>query len=224
MNTINDHSNSGFMSFHRQNAFYRFFYSVLPFLLIASLGSSCQNKPSSDEADTTVTESVGTNSNLAKDFRLVAGQSAGDFRLGQEVEESGLFDHFGPADSVDTETCKSWSMWFPEETQEVAVYAACDSALDMKKSIQLIRLAGIAFISDKELTEKSNVQQLKRLYPEALEEEYADPMGAELTLYDAVESGIAFEVSDDHIRSVIIHAPGKKLSDYYLPFLSSPAP
>ena len=212
------------MSFNRHTALHRSFHLVLTFMLPALLAVSCQNEQRSDNTETEVTESIGTESNLAKDFRVIAGQSAGQFQLGQEVEESGLFDHFGPADSVDAATCKSWSMWFPQVGQEVDVYAACDSALDMRKSIQLIRLAGIAFISDKELTEKSTVQQLKRLYPAVFEEEYSDASGTPVTLYDAVESGIAFEVADDQIRSVIIHAPRKKLSDYYLPFLSNSAP
>lgn len=212
------------MSFNRHTPIHRPLQFVFYFFLFALVAVSCQSEQRSEQTETVVTESIGTEGNLAKDFRVVAGQSVDEFRLGQEVEESGLFDDLGQADSVDAATCKSWSMWFPQEGQELDVYAACDSALDMKKSIQLIRLAGIAFISDKELTEKSNPQQLKRLYPAALEEDYRSAQGEKVVLFDAVESGIAFEVADDQIRSVIIHAPGNKLSDYYLPFLSDPAP
>ena len=216
------------MSFNRHTTaatlLHRPFLPVLIVILFAMLGASCQNEQQSGQQETVVTESISPESSMAKDFRVIAGQSAGEFRLGQEVEKSGLSDYFGPANSVDAATCKSWSMWFPQEDQEIDVYAACDSALNMQKSIQLIRLAGIAFISDKELTEKSDVQHVKRLYPAALEEEYRDREGREVVLYDAVDSGIAFEVAENKIRSVILHAPGKKVSDYYLPFLSSPAP
>lgn len=215
------------MSFKRHKLFSLPLRHRLGLFLIALLAMSCRNQQQNDNQNNDpapVTESVGTESHLAKDFRLVAGESVGDFRLGQEMEESGLFDRFGTADSSDAATCKSWTMWFPEEGQEVGVYAACDSALDMKKSIQLIRLAGIAFLSDKELTEKSTSQHVKRFYPAALEEEFSGPAGGKVVLYDAVDAGIAFEVAADSIRSVIIHPPGKKLSEYHLPFLSDPVP
>lgn len=215
------------MSFNRHNGFDRFLLQVPALALIVLLATACGNQQENDhqsQESADLTSSVGSESHLAKDFRIVAGESVGDFRLGQEMEGSGLVEHFGPADSSDAATCKSWSMWFPQEGQEVGVYAACDSALDMKKSVQLIRLAGIAFLTDKELTEKSTVQHVKRFYPAAVEEEFAGQGGSKVTIYNAVESGIAFEVAADTIRSVIIHPPGKKISEYYLPFLSDPAP
>lgn len=215
------------MSFNRHKVPSLYFQYAFGLILIALLATSCRNSQENGNQHkeaAPVTASVGTETHLAKDFRLVAGESVGDFRLGQEMEGSGLFDRFGMADSSDAATCKSWTMWFPEKGQEVGVYAACDSALDMKKSIQLIRLAGIAFLTDKELTEKSTVQHVKRFYPAALEDEFSAPGGGKVVLYDAVDSGIAFEMAADSIRSVIIHPPGKKLSEYHLPFLSDPAP
>jgi len=156
-------------------------------------------------------------------YDIVAGQSIGRFQLKQELEQSEVFNILGEADSTDAAACKSWSMWFLDQEdssqKEFAVYAACDPAFDMRKSIKIMRLANADFVTKRGITNKSTLRDLQELLPNQTSIQNLRTAKDELvTLVDIESEGIAFEIVDTNITAVIVHEPGQKLTDAYLPF------
>jgi len=152
----------------------------------------------------------------------IAGKSIGKFQLKQEIEQARLFEALGKVDSGDAAMCKSWSMWYLDKKvpeKEFDVYSACDADFDMRKTIQILRLAGVSFLTESGISEKSSINQLKSFYPEALILEHLESPSSELvTLFDDVSSGIAFELINNKITAVVVHKAGEELTDTYLPF------
>src|SRR3546814_4847802 len=77
-----------------------------------------------------------------------------------DVCSSDLFDRLGKPDSGDAAMCKSWAMWYWKDSirntsNEFDVYSSCDPDLDMRKSIQILRLSGAKFITDLGISESS---------------------------------------------------------------------
>lgn len=159
-------------------------------------------------------------------IRVVAGNSIGDFLIDQEVEESNLFNRLGEVDSADAAMCKSWSIWYLEDNNtpthpvpEFDVYSACDAEIDMKKSIQVMRLSEVDFEMDNGISFGDDLSIIKESYPDAVELSFTDALSDTIVrVYDDVEAGIAFELSDDEVRAVIVHVPNQGIENMYLPF------
>lgn len=159
-------------------------------------------------------------------IRVVAGNSIGDFLIEQEMEESNLFNRLGEVDSADAAMCKSWSIWYLENKNapihpapEFDVYSACDADIDMKKSIQVMRLSEVDFEMDNGISFGANVSVLKESYPEAVELSFTDAVSDTIVkVYDDVAAGIAFELRNEEIRAVIVHVPNQGIENMYLPF------
>lgn len=159
-------------------------------------------------------------------IRVVAGNSIGDFLIDQEVEESNLFNRLGEVDSADAAMCKSWSIWYLEDKNtpahpvaEFDVYSACDAEIDMKKSIQVMRLNEVDFEMDNGISFGDDLSIIKESYPNAVELSFTDALSDTIVrVYDDVEAGIAFELRDDEVRAVIVHVPNQGIENMYLPF------
>lgn len=199
--------------------------------------ASCTNQPSRTTADGMIGDSAAGATVVEADtiipkftdqevIRVVAGNSIGDFLIDQEVGESNLFNRLGEVDSSDAAMCKSWSMWYFKEgeqvlesTPEFDVYASCDPNLDMNKSIQLMRLSYIDFALDNGIAMGTSVSVLKESYPDALQLSFTDVASDNaIAVYDAVAAGVAFEVREDQVTAVLVHVPGQGIENSYLPF------
>lgn len=203
---------------------------------VAACSNPAQNESTSEpETDSAaVTDSLEVDTNIAKFtdqevIRVVAGNSIGDFLIDQEVEESNLFNRLGEVDSADAAMCKSWSMWYLDDddrvtefTQEFDVYAACDADIDMKKSIQVMRLSNVDFSLDNGISLGTDLAILKETYPEASEYIFTHAVtDAPVKVYDDVATGVAFELTDDEITAVIVHSPEQSIENMYLPFFKN---
>lgn len=164
------------------------------------------------------------------DSLIVApGGSIGALVLETMLSDS-IMARLGRADSSDAAMCKSWSMWYWSDSirhssNEFDVYAACDPSLDMRKSIQILRLSGAKFITDRGISEKSTRDEVKTMFPTIQSfGTFLTPDGKEIVLLDDPVSGISFEfnASDSlkNIAGIVVYQPGSKLTDAYLPFYS----
>jgi len=202
--------------------------SVITILIIGSCtGNTTQNSDEISQTDSTKTKAQPIDSVKLKlsdgdTVFVIAGKSLGRFELKQEVEQAQLFDVLGKADSADAAMCKSWSMWYLDKQspkKELDVYAVCDANVDMRKTIQILRLSNVDFTTEKGITSTSTLSQLKTTYPNAENiEGIENSSSTEIILIDDIASGIAFEISNNQITSVAIHTPGEKITDTYLPF------
>lgn len=193
--------------------------------IIGCTGNSAQNSQEVSQVDSsqnTAVDSVKLKLSDSDTIFVIAGKSLGRFELKQEVEQAQLFDILGKADSSDAAMCKSWNMWHLDKRspkKELDVYAVCDADVDMRKTIQIMRLSHVNFITEKGITSTSTLGELKTAYPNAESIEGIETSSStQITLIDDVASGIAFEINNDQVTSVSIHAPGEKIINTYLPF------
>ncbi|TCK85056.1 hypothetical protein [Albibacterium bauzanense] len=203
---------------------------IISFAMIfigACTGNTNQNSQNISQTDSTrnktqAIDSVKLKLSDSDTIFVIAGKSLGRFELKQEVEQAQLFNVLGKADSADAAMCKSWSMWYLDKQspkKELDVYAVCDANVDMRKTIQILRLSNVDFITEKGISSTSTLSQLKTAYPNAESIEGIETSSSiKVTLIDDIASGIAFEISNDKITSVAIHTPGEKITDTYLPF------
>lgn len=219
------------MNKQKRQAIGAWFLSVL-FLVVSACANQSKNESTDDrvyEDSVQIVDSVKADTIVSKFtdqeiIRVVAGNSIGDFLLDQEVEDSNLFNRLGEVDSADAAMCKSWSMWYfgdeaNEDTQEFDVYAACDADIDMKKSIQVMRLSNVDFELDNGISYGTNLSVLKESYPDAVELTFTDATSDMIIqVYDDVAAGIAFELRNDEVRAVIVHAPNQGIENMYMPF------
>ncbi|WP_157970299.1 hypothetical protein [Albibacterium indicum] len=202
------------------------------FLVVSACANQSQNESTDDSLSTDsagLTDSVIADTVISKftdqeTIRVVAGNSIGDFLIGQEVEESNLFNRLGEVDSADAAMCKSWSMWYfddevNEAKREFDLYSACDVDIDMRKSTQVMRLGNIDFELDNGISLGDDLSVLKESYPNAIELTYTDASNGEIIqVFDDIAEGIAFEVSNGVVRAVIVHVPDQSIENMYLPF------
>ncbi|GAA4300457.1 hypothetical protein [Compostibacter hankyongensis] len=166
---------------------------------------------------------------------LVPGKAAGKVLLKAEVEKSRIFDLLGPADSGDAAMCKSWAMWYWGDTvaaqgKELDIYSVCDPDIDMRKSIQLVRVSGVPFRTATGLSENSAAADIRRQHPHATSlGRFKKPDGSIISLLDDVAAGITFELApaggpdtgEGRCTGADIHLPGKKVTDTYIPFYTA---
>jgi len=204
-------------------------FSLTAILIILLMIGACAGNPDQNAQETSQADSLKQDINSVKlklsdsdTVFVMPGQSLGRFKLDQEVEQAQLFNILGEADSADAAMCKSWSMWYLDKKspkKELDVYAVCDAKVDMRKTIQIIRLKNVDFTTEKGISSSSTLSQLKAAYPEAESTEYVETETSMKTiLFDDIASGIAFETTNDQITSVAIHQAGKKITETYLPF------
>jgi hypothetical protein len=160
-------------------------------------------------------------------LKVTPGTSIGKLQLKMELDRSPAFELLGKADSSDAAMCKSWSMWYWKDSagiqKEFDLYAVCDPDVDMKKTIQVLRIQGADFMTRRGSSKLSSLAELKAQYPEISRlGEFSNPEGASITLWDDIKAGIAFELpypdTGKNISAVMIHQPGKKITETYLPF------
>lgn len=206
---------------------YFFLLTVIILSIAACTNNANKNsvdtlQENSSEDKTQPVDSVKLKLSDSDTIFVIAGKSLGRFELNQEVEQAQLFDILGKADSADAAMCKSWSMWYLDKNspkKELDVYATCDPKVDMRKTIQILRLSNVDFTTDKGISSTSTLNELKIAYPAAQSiEDIETSSSIKITLIDDIASGIAFEISNNQITSVAIHTPGEKITDTYLPF------
>ena len=163
-------------------------------------------------------------------LKVIPATSIGRLQLKMEVDGSPVFKLLGRADSGDAAMCKSWSMWYWKDAagtkKEFDMYAVCDPDVDMKKTIQILRVEGTDFLTRRGSSKSGGLKELKVQYPDLSRlGEFSNPEGETITLWDDIKAGIAFELpypgTGKNISAVMVHQPGKKITETYLPFYSA---
>jgi hypothetical protein len=163
-----------------------------------------------------------------KSISVVPGRSVGSLHI--KEEDSVVFNVLGRADSGDAAMCKSWAMWYDNPANpagEVDIFSECDPDVDMRKTIQQVRLAGLDFTTSNGLNAQSSYADIRKAHPQAvILGRFNTPREGTVVLLDDVEAGIAFAIKSANVdppgnalcSSIVVHVPGKKATETYLPF------
>ncbi|RPD41736.1 hypothetical protein [Chitinophaga barathri] len=149
---------------------------------------------------------------------LVAGESAGKFHLGQDMDS--VFSLLGKPDDGDAAMGKAWGIWHGQDT--LAVYSTyADSTMSRRTARQIV-VSGEGYRTENGLGSNTPLETIRESYP-ALQPAatyVSDPGGDTLWVYDAEASGIAFDFrkKDGQLlcTAVTIHPADEPVAATYL--------
>jgi hypothetical protein len=199
----------------------------------------CQHQPgAATAADTVVTANGQSASRPGKDTvvskaaaippdKLVSpGKGIGKINLGSDAGD--LEKILGKPDFSDAATGKAWLTWYSKRRDEhnnrneLNIYTTYADSTMRAKTVRQIRVTSPFYITADSLQVYNNLARIQQVYPDIVfAGKYREQQGGrEILLYDAVARGIAFEVAAANEQriciSMIVHEPGKKVTDIYI--------
>lgn len=148
---------------------------------------------------------------------IVPGQRIGLTALEQNAE---TLSSLGKPDFSDAAMGKAWATWYSKDGQkkELNIYTTYKDSEMREKVIRQIRITSPEFKTSEGIATGKSLTDIKKVYPDLTLVGKYKANGQPIELYDAVDSGIAFELQNDSSVSIIIHKSGKKVTEEYLTF------
>ncbi len=181
---------------------------------------SCSDKKVKSIENTAVTDTV-VEPTLVKTTDekqlIVPGKSIGLTHLGQNAE---TLASLGRPDFSDAAMGKAWSTWYSKDNKknELNIYTTYKDSEMTEKVIRLIRITSPEFKTEEGISTGSSINTIRSSYPKlVITGKYKDA-GESVEIYDAMDSGIAFEIKKESCISIIVHETGKKVTDEYITF------
>jgi hypothetical protein len=181
---------------------------------------SCQGKKETETEDMT-TDTIAkpaTNTRLL----ILPGKSIGNIAL--EDNAADLESILGKPDLSDAAMGKAWLTWFSKVSDtvtgnELNVYTTYKDNELTEKVVRQIRITSDEFQTPDKLSTGRSLSEIQKIYPDlksigSFDLETPNPV----TVYDAVDEGIAFEIEKDRCVGIIIHQKGRKVSEEYITF------
>jgi len=198
----------------------------------------CQQQPRTvRETDTTITAvqqpviqntaTAATNTPAISSEKLVsAGKGIGKISLGSNADE--LEKLLGKPDFSDAAMGKAWLTWYSKHRDEhnnrneLNIFTTYADSTMRTKTVKQIRVTSPFYITSDSLQVYNDLARIREVYPDLVSEgTYKEQKGGRtIHLYDAIAQGIAFEIAEANGQqiciSMIVHEPGKKVTDIYI--------
>lgn len=152
-------------------------------------------------------------------LKVTGALAAGVLKL--KAPSENLTKLLGKADSTAVDMCKDFSFWHSDGSGSLSIYSLCDNDLDMRKSIQLIRVRGYPFVTGQGISEQSSYADIRKIYPGIQPAGKFVKDGQTIFVADDIQKGIAFELTDTtaggRCLAVLAHLPGKAATTTTIP-------
>jgi len=171
-------------------------------------------------------DSVALNSgkNNETNKLIIPGESIGNARL--NTDAANLEAEFGKPDMSDAAMGKAWLTWYGKKDEhnnrtELNIYTTYRDTSMREKSVQQIRTTSSFFSTENNMHVYTSLDEIKKVFP-GVQKLYQLPNnGRNISVYDDVKSGIAFEIANANDQkicvAIIVHIKGRKVSDVYIP-------
>jgi hypothetical protein len=182
---------------------------------------SCQGKKDTNDADEFAVDTIDkptVNTRLL----ILPGKCIGNIAL--EDNAGSLESILGKPDLSDSAMGKAWLTWFSKVSDtitgnELNVYTTYRDNELTEKVVRQIRITSDEFKTPDGLSTGKLLSDIQKTYPNlksigSYDSETPNPV----TVYDAVDEGIAFEIEKDRCVGIIIHEKGRKVSEEYITF------
>ena len=146
---------------------------------------------------------------------IIPGKSIGLTQLGQNAE---TLASLGKPDFSDAAMGKAWATWYSKDGQkkELNIYTTYKDSEMKEKVIRQIRITSPEFKTSEGIAIRKLLNDIQKSYPEIKLVGKYNADGKSIQLYDAMDSGIAFEIENDLCIGIIIHEMGKKVTEEYI--------
>ncbi|MBB5646817.1 hypothetical protein [Pedobacter cryoconitis] len=145
---------------------------------------------------------------------IVAGKQAGNIYLGQDMQA--VFKLLGKPDDGDAAMGSALAIWNKKEP--LLIFSSYRDSNMVIKDVKQISVSAPGFSTTEGIHTGVSLKALKAVYPELEKAAAYTHMKtkAELTVYDAVAKGIAFDVQKDTCTAITIHPSNKSVNGVYL--------
>lgn len=203
-----------------KNAILSLSVCVLWFACLLAVGS-CNKKETQTTTITGTTDSIPAVKPVSR-MTIIPGKSIGNIFLEQNAET--LDSILGKPDLSDAAMGKAWLTWFSKVSDtvtgnELNIYTTYKNNELNEKVVRQVRITSDEFKTSEGLSTGQSLDDIRKVFPNL------EPSGKydietpnPVSLYDAVDDGIAFEVEKNICVGIIIHEKGKKVSEVYLSF------
>jgi hypothetical protein len=193
-------------------------------LFLAVFSCSCLKK-----TKVTFVERPDTKPIVAKvsaELLITPGLAIGNTAL---EENTSKLEVLGKPDASDAAMGKAWMTWYGKKADratikkdELNIYTTYKDNELKEKVVRQIRVTSTDFKTKEGINTESTFEEIRNFYPNIkLVGKYNHiDSKIEVTIYDDVASGIAFEVENPygsrHCSAIIVHTKGKKVTDEYI--------
>lgn len=164
--------------------------------------------------------------NAAGPYAILPGERIGHVTIGENLLDVNA--DLGRPDSGDAATGHVWAYWFSKTSDDVlGVYATFDSN-GTGHYVREIRITSPAFHLPSGISTGDSFSEAQRQFDQITPvAEYTSEKGqGTVTVFDAIASGIAFEVAggsasdraSGEIVAMVVHRPGHSITQEYIPY------
>ncbi|AMP97218.1 hypothetical protein AY601_0249 [Pedobacter cryoconitis] len=145
---------------------------------------------------------------------IIAGKQAGSIYLGQDMQA--VFKLLGRPDDGDAAMGSALAIWNKKEP--LLVFSSYRDSNMVIKGVKQISVSAPGFSTAEGIHTGISLKALMVAYPELEKAAVYTHLQtkAELTVYDAVAKGIAFDVQKDTCTAITIHPSSKSVNEVYL--------
>ena len=152
---------------------------------------------------------------------IIAGKQIGRIVIGMPADS--LQPMLGKPDRSDAAMGKAWLSWYNKKRDEhnnrvsLDIFTAYADNTMEKKNVQQVRTTATNYSTDKGVKVYSDLANIQQQYPGVVNSGKYKELNSDrvFTLYDDLNSGIAFEIIEANNQQIcigiIVHIPGKKL-------------
>lgn len=193
---------------------------------ILSLFTSCKERNPASEQQREIYDTI-VKPQPSVNLTIVPGQSIGNVSLEQNATE---LSFLGTADLSDAAMGKSWETWYSTNSKrvngktELNIYTTYKDNGMTEKVVRQIRMTSPDFKTPNGIQVNSSFEDIRSSFPELhLLGSFIKPGTTDtVKLYDAIDSGIAFEIDntqpDMRCLAIIIHRKTVPVTEEYLNF------
>ncbi|RZJ29672.1 MAG: hypothetical protein EOO48_06950 [Flavobacterium sp.] len=189
-------------------------------LLIIAFG--CNGKKESNEPDVDLVKADTVKPVSNTRLLIIPGQSIGNISL--ELNAENIENILGKADLSDAAMGKAWLTWFSKVSDSVTgnelnIYTEYKDNEMTEKVVRQIRITSDEFKTAEGIGTGKSIDAISKIFPSIkMVGKYDTETNFPVTLYDAVDDGIAFEAENNVCTGIIIHQKGRSVSEVYISF------
>ena len=163
---------------------------------------------------------------ISSEKLVSAGKGIGKIDLGSNADK--LEQLLGKPDFSDAAMGKAWLSWYSKRRDEhnnrneLNIFTTYADSTMRTKVVKQIRVTSPFYITADSLQVYNDLASIRKVYPDMVSEgTYKEQKGGRtIQLYDAIAQGIAFEIAEANGQQIcigmIVHEPGKKVTDIYI--------
>lgn len=192
------------------------------YILLGAVVVSCNGKKEANDSEEGMAADTVATARINPRLMIVPGKSIGNISLEQTADN--LEAILGKPDLSDAAMGKAWLTWFSKVSDtvtgnELNVYTEYKDNELKEKVVRQIRITSDEFKTRDGIATGMPLDGISKIFPAIkLIGKYDTTTDYPVSVYDAVDEGIAFETENSICTGIIIHKKGQPVTEEYITF------